>query len=354
MKTIRFFNLLLIFIGIAFLLEETGCKRMDRSKFKLPKINMIVSENLNGIATFPPDYIWIFGGFGTIVYSKDGGKTWEKQESGTEKLLCDGFFVNEDKGWAVGIVGTILHTTDGGKTWKPQNSGTQKNLSRVFFTSTKEGWIVGDYGTLLHTIDGGKTWKQVLPLVDKSYNGIFFPDPLNGWVVGEFGTILCTCDGGKSWHNQSCKDIIPVIKEDEWERPTPSLYDVHFIDKRRGWCGGVDGIIISTTDGGKNWKKVKSPCEEILYRIILKEDKGWIVGARGTCISSTDGGKTWNVREDTIKTKFWLHDVEFTSPSLGTIVGARGTIAISKDGGENWSMISGISYDIPEFGITDF
>jgi photosystem II stability/assembly factor-like uncharacterized protein len=345
---------ILLLLGAILLLGETGCEEMDRSKFKLPQINMVVQENLNAIATFPPDLIWIFGNFGTIVHSKNGGMTWEEQTSGTEKLLCDGNFVNENRGWAVGIRGTILSTADGGKTWKHRESGTEKNLFRVFFTSAKEGWIVGDYGTLLHTMDGGMHWEHSLPLVDKSYNGIFFSDPFHGWIVGEFGTILSTRDGGNSWHNQSCKDIIPVIKEDEWERPTPSLYDVYFTDKKRGWCVGVNGVVITTEDGGEHWKKVAAPTDEILYRVLIREDRGWIVGSRGVYLTSNDGGTNWSVIDDAIKTKFLLHDVEFCNPSLGVIAGLRGTIAITRNKGKDWRIVSGISYDMPEFGITDF
>jgi len=318
-------------LGITFLLAETGCKKIDRSKFKMPQIKMIVSENLGGIATFHPDHMWIFGSFGTIVHSKDGGKHWKRQESGTEMLLCDGFFVDEKRGWAVGIAGTILHTGDGGETWILQQSGTKKNLFRVFFTASQEGWVVGDYGTVLHTVDEGTTWTEVFPPVDKSYNGIFFADPLNGWIVGEFGAILHTGDGGKNWDTQTCEDIIPMIKEDEWERPTPSLYDVYFTDKMQGWCVGVNEVVIITKDGGEHWRRIKVPTGEILYKVMIREDKGWIVGARGTYLVSTNGGKTWGVIDDAIKTKFLLHEIEFSNPSLGVIVGSQGTIVISRD-----------------------
>jgi photosystem II stability/assembly factor-like uncharacterized protein len=354
MKNVRFFNLFLIGLAAVFLVKGAGCKRMDRSQFNPPQINMIVSENLNGIAAVPPDSVWVFGGYGTMIHSPDGGKTWEQLKSGSENLLCDGFFPSESEGWVVGIAGTILHTADGGSTWESQESGTQKNLFRVVFTSPQEGWIVGDYGTVLHTVDGGKTWRHVLPLVDRSYNGVFFINQANGWIVGEFGTIIHTSDGGRTWDNQPCADIVPVAKEDEWEQPTPSLYDVHFVDERTGWCVGVNGIIIATMDGGKNWKKIESPCEETFYRIVMEEDTCWVVGARGSCVVSRNRGKTWKLLEDSIKTRFWLHDIVFVNASLGFIVGARGTIVVSKDGGEDWTIASGISYDMPEFGITDF
>jgi photosystem II stability/assembly factor-like uncharacterized protein len=69
---------------------------------------------------------------------------------------------------------------------------------------------------------------------------------------------------------------------------------------------------------------------------------------------SSDGGSTWQVKEDAIKTKFWLRKVAFCDAMHGLIVGARGTIVLSDDGGAHWNIISGFTYDMPEFGLADF
>ena len=31
-----------------------------------------------------------------------------------------------------------------------------------------------------------------------------------------------------------------------------------------------------------------------------------------------------------------------------------GAVAKTEDGGETWKMLSGLTYDVPEFGLTDF
>ncbi|MCK5257670.1 MAG: glycosyl hydrolase, partial [Deltaproteobacteria bacterium] len=51
---------------------------------------------------------------------------------------------------------------------------------------------------------------------------------------------------------------------------------------------------------------------------------------------------------------FWLKDVAFSDENNGWIVGAMGTVARSTDGGESWELISGMSYDMPEYGLADF
>ena len=88
------------------------------------------------------------------------------------------------------------------------------------------------------------------------------------------------------------QDIIPVVDETEWEQPTPSLYSVWFKDSLRGWASGMDGIIITTEDGGLNWTKVNNPTEAdklTLYKIAVIDDSGWAVGQKGTYLISPDG-----------------------------------------------------------------
>jgi photosystem II stability/assembly factor-like uncharacterized protein len=55
-----------------------------------------------------------------------------------------------------------------------------------------------------------------------------------------------------------------------------------------------------------------------------------------------------------IKTRFWLRDIAFSDENNGWIVGARGTLARTTDGGMSWELISGMTYDMGEYGLADF
>jgi photosystem II stability/assembly factor-like uncharacterized protein len=46
--------------------------------------------------------------------------------------------------------------------------------------------------------------------------------------------------------------------------------------------------------------------------------------------------------------------VSFSDENNGWIVGAMGTLAQTTDGGESWRLISGMSYEMEEYGLTDF
>lgn len=344
----------LIMYSVSALLILGACGKFDRSKIAMPKLKFITSENLHSVKYVDAGHIWIFGNHGTILFSSDGGTTWKKQDTGLEVLLGDASFVSKDEGWAVGVAGTVLHTTDAGKTWKQQKSGIEKDLLSVFFLDAQHGWAVGEYGTIIHTDNGGTAWASQLKPEDKSYNGVLFVDQNTGWVIGEFGTILHTEDGGKSWVPQECRDFAADVKASGWDRPQPGMYGMFFKDRDNGWLTGMDGAIIRTTDGGKNWSKVPSGTDKPIYSILIRGTRGWAVGSKGVYLMSDDGGSTWVPREGIIKTKFWLRQITFGDDNNGLIVGSTGTVVTTKDGGNTWNMISGFSYEMEAFGLADF
>jgi len=327
---------------VLLLIFASGCRRGPKIEEKSLSLPIITFDHLLGVASPDSDHIWIVGLNSTIFHSSDGGNSWLPQESPVKVDLYDVYFLDSQNGWAVGKYGTILHTENGGKKWVKEETLTDQRLFDVYFVDAQRGWMVGSWGTILHTKDEGETWEKQGSGEDKIYNGVWFVDNRRGWIVGEYGTILHTEDGGMQWVSQQCNDIIPVVREDEWETPTPSLYGVYFQNQEKGWAVGLDGIIIYTEDGGNYWKKLESPAEFALYKIMVIDHNGWAVGLRGGYVFSTDGGNTWTLNEEAIKTRFWLRDLAFSDKLHGWVVGSSGTITYTIDGGKSWKMASGI------------
>src|SRR5437762_13676633 len=71
-------------------------------------------------------------------------------------------FVDGSEGWACGDDGVVWHSIDGGKTWERQKTGTRASLRGIHFVSPTTGWAVGrveapngtTVGVLLKTTDG--------------------------------------------------------------------------------------------------------------------------------------------------------------------------------------------------------
>lgn len=74
------------------------------------------------------EHLWAVGRPGTtVLHSADAGKTWETFQTGQPLPLQAVYFMDERQGWAVGTYGSILGTKDGGKTWRVQRRGGQRS-----------------------------------------------------------------------------------------------------------------------------------------------------------------------------------------------------------------------------------
>lgn len=69
------------------------------------------------------DRYFATGQHGHILYSDDGGESWQQAEVPVRSSILDIDFPSPELGWAVGHEGVILHSSDGGKTWVKQFDG---------------------------------------------------------------------------------------------------------------------------------------------------------------------------------------------------------------------------------------
>lgn len=85
------------------------------------------------------DHVWVAGNPGTVVFhSPDAGQTWETQRTDCPTPLHSLCFVDEHRGWAAGSLGTILQTRDGGRSWRVQRQGgSRAALLAVFSEPTR-------------------------------------------------------------------------------------------------------------------------------------------------------------------------------------------------------------------------
>ena len=101
------------------------------------------------------NHCWIAGSPGSrILHSNDGGQTWEVFST-PQSLPIDALtFLDTQRGWAVGAMGTIMATRDGGKTWRVQRRGGERAaLLGVYSHVTSVPWeslaeLAGNQGYL--------------------------------------------------------------------------------------------------------------------------------------------------------------------------------------------------------------
>lgn len=295
-------------------------------------------ENFYGVK-IRANHCWIVGYYGTILYSRDRGTSWELQRSGSRQALFQADFVSDKKGWISGGYGTILHTQDGGQSWSAQASGTDEHLFSIDFIDEREGWAVGSRGTLLHTDGAGAPWINRSVGADVILNRVSFVSPERGWTVGEFGVIYHTKNRGKSWIKQKSPIEVAFVSGE-----SRNLFALLFPDSRAGWAFGLDGAIIKTENGerwkitGKNGHKPGAPANHHLFSAAHFDGKLWAVGERGAVIVSQAGKENWS-RAPFEFPPVSLNGIDFGPDGFGLIVGNRGAIFRTLNGGQQWQRM---------------
>ena len=150
----------------------------------------------------------------------------------------------------------------------------------MHFINSKLGWVVGGgsvSGEIFKTSDGGNYWTEQDSPAEKCLFGLYFIDSLVGWCTGMDGTILKTSNGGEDWELKN-----NGVPEGQW------LEDIYFYDSLKGFAVG-EGIILYSVDGGETWSEkenVSGWADKICF---IDENNGWILGTEAGVGKGIDG-----------------------------------------------------------------
>jgi photosystem II stability/assembly factor-like uncharacterized protein len=89
---------------------------------------------LNGLQIVSSDEVWAVGG--RLLHSKNHGLTWDeaKLPEGDSALLWAVKFADRNRGWVCGGQGVLFSTRDGGLTWQREQSPANGLLSDIAVT----------------------------------------------------------------------------------------------------------------------------------------------------------------------------------------------------------------------------
>jgi photosystem II stability/assembly factor-like uncharacterized protein len=171
-------------------------------------------------------------------------------------------------------------------------------------------------------------------ILNTTINDLDFVGLDNGFAVGTEtvativqGSVLKTTNGGKDWE----KLVTPTL--------LGQYYSNYFIDKNTGWIVGSLGSVLSTTDAGVTFtQQTLSGVTGILYGVTFFDKKrGACVGAAGVLFTTIDGGITWTKKVSGVTTD--LRAVYMKDAATIVVTGANGVLRISKDAGTTWTAI---------------
>lgn len=291
--------------------------------------------------------------FCTTIQSQ-AQSNWKKHDSPTTVDLHNVFFASDSIGWIVTHnTGDILYTQDGGESWDIQAKRDSMTFEDIYFLDEKTGWISGQYGLIFKTTDGGKNWTKHKVADEKSWiYSVHFFDKKNGLAVGlrenrPITLFMETTDGGKNWKNIRNKV------------PTSFYGPMYFLNDQKGYAAGLNNIIY-TNDSGDSWQtqfsnlKAISGCREVIRDLTFKNATyGFAVGHCGLLLKTEDS-KKWERQEKFTKNR--LRNIVFTTPSEAYIVGDSnkepGVLYHTVDGGDTWETALTDAPDLHRITLT--
>ncbi len=290
-----------------------------------------VSADLNG-GIADGRTILLFGDYGAITRSTNGGASFSKVSSGVEGDL-DASIVDGQTILLFGEGGAITRSTDGGASFTAVPSDVEGHL-RNGIVDGQTILLFGDGGAITRSTDGGAS----LIAMPSGVQGDLYDSIVDGQTIllfGTGGTITRSIDHGASF------TAVPSGVEGD-------LSD-SIVDGQTILLFGPDGAITRSTDGGANFTKVPSGVEGELESAIVDGQTilmfgggynelswGGLLPAYGAITRSTDGGASFTAVPSDVEG--YLRDGIVDGQTV-LLFGDAGAITRSTDGGANFVAV---------------
>lgn len=288
-------------------------------------------------------------GFAGSLSAQQGWSKISSIKQNNQPASINAVFYDGDLLWVVGSDGLVMRSTDNGQSFSDIDVGVKEGLNDVYARKDRI-WIVGDAGLIVTSTDKGKSFTKTT--YDANRKGLNLPQNKTldlysvefesndeGHIVGDEGLILYTTDGGRNWIDQASG-----IKS--------QLFHLSFL-KGEGWIVGTGGVILHTNDGGRSWYPQRSGVDVDLNRVFFINEKiGLITGDKGTLLRTDNGGSVWQKVETNIQEP--LFGISFLDKKTGWVVGYQGRVIRTYDGGLHWiDQVSNTNIDLFSVSFRD-
>ena len=250
-------------------------------------LNSGTTYGLNAIEVISDDHI-VVGGFKKLLYSSDGGSSWNEAYSNLNTIIFD-FDKIENNIWTVGGINSfdtdiaaILKSSNNGLNWfKLSNLDIRGLISSILIIDQSE-MIFGlernirgrlDSVRIYKTTDGGNTFYPSYSIPKPvGIHSLSSYDNTKIFASGPYGNLMLSTNRGDDWTCQNWQDSL-------------DLYSIHASSNNLAFSCGKEGTLILTDDGGSNWSSINSGSSNDLKDIASPiEGILIIVGHNGTIL----------------------------------------------------------------------
>jgi photosystem II stability/assembly factor-like uncharacterized protein len=322
---------ILITVAIIFISCKTEYQPRNIDSISIKKFKMD-STSIRAIQAIDKNTVYFSGSKGDIGFTKDGGKSWEKEYSIYQDSIIPHFrslAYNKQDYFALSI-------------------GNPALLYKISSNSTE----------LVYTENHEKVFYDAMHFFDDNLHGIAVGDPTE-----DCASIILTNDGGNSWQKISC-DNLPKFNTEEafFAASNTNIKTL----KSTVWIasGGKKARVLKSNDFGKTWAIYNTPIiqgngPQGIYSIdFYDENNGIIIGGdyskpkenKANKAITTDGGKTWTLVADNQNPNY-KSCVQYVPNTGGKEIFAVGKtgISFSNDAGKTWKDVSEDGYYAIQF-----
>ncbi|HSC76208.1 MAG TPA: YCF48-related protein [Pseudomonadales bacterium] len=197
--------------------------------------------------------------------------------------------------------------------------------------------VVGERGHIAYSEDNGKTWQQADDPTRAMLNAVFFISPEEGWAVGHDGLVLHSTDGGKNWAIQldglkftrkRKAESIPLLEEKiKALNADKDAAEKQMDDAQLTSAGGTGAGADAEVDTDADAGPDLSKYEDLIAEIDEK------ISALEADLEDAKAALSNTVANP-------LMDVWFRDAKTGFAVGAFGEFLNTQDGGITWTSIA--------------
>lgn len=209
----------------------------------------------------------VVGERGIVLVSDDEGTRWEQVSVPVSVTLTAVRFADERHGWAVGHGGTVLHTKDGGRSWVKQFDGTAAAKALLDDAQRRGVGVV-------------QAQRLVAEGADKPFFDLYAFDARRVVVLGAYNLAFATEDGGQTWQPIGHRFDNPKALH---------LYTVRARGNTM-LVAGEQGLVLRSDDAGQSFRRVTTPYAGSFFTAELPADGSLVLaGLRGNVWRSQDG-----------------------------------------------------------------
>lgn len=197
---------------------------------------------------------------------------------------------------------------------------------------------VGWRGHIVYSDDHGASWQQAAVPVSSDLTAVYFPSAEQGWAVGHGGVILHSTDGGRNWNKQqdgnSTGELMAAYYQEHLEQAS---------EQDRPRAEQLLGEVELNYGTGP-----EQPWLDVWF---ADELHGYVVGTFNLIMETRDGGRNWTPLMERVDNPEAQHLSAITAIDGDLYIASeRGTVFRRKQGDEHFVRLS-TGYSGSFFGV---